>query len=311
LLLPILLILMLTAAGLAYYNKQVTGSVWVMPYAVHEATYAVAPIFVWQSVKPEPGYRHKQIRDLQVDWALTVTRPSRYSLIDFAVTGLRKIRSLASMYFAVLLAIPLLAAPVVLFVDRKARHALVMAGVFIFGVLLECYPIATHYVAPAIGLLFFLALQCLRRLSVMKWRGLAVGNGIAPALLMCTFILPIVSYFEMRRHVSLRDVWIYQKAGIRQRLERTNERHIVLVRYGSAHNTHFEWVYNGADIDGSRVIWAREMDPASNDQLLEYYSDRRAWLLKVDDGEVGNVELVPIQSSRPAPRGSVEAPGPQ
>jgi hypothetical protein len=43
-----------------------------------------------------------------------------------------------------------------------------------------------------------------------------------------------------------------------------------------------EWVYNSSDIDGSKVIWAREMDAASNLELLSYYRDRKVWLVEPD-----------------------------
>jgi hypothetical protein len=55
------------------------------------------------------------------------------------------------------------------------------------------------------------------------------------------------------------------------------------VRYGGQYSYHQEWVYNEADIDNARVVWAREMDPARNRQLLEYFKNRHAWLLDVDD----------------------------
>lgn len=44
-----------------------------------------------------------------------------------------------------------------------------------------------------------------------------------------------------------------------------------------------EWVYNEADIDNAPVIWAREMDMEKNRKLLEYFKNRKAWLLKVED----------------------------
>jgi hypothetical protein len=57
---------------------------------------------------------------------------------------------------------------------------------------------------------------------------------------------------------------------------------LVLVRYAPGHSPIDEWVYNAANIDGSKVIWARDMDAASNQELLRYYSDRKAWLVEPD-----------------------------
>jgi len=55
------------------------------------------------------------------------------------------------------------------------------------------------------------------------------------------------------------------------------------VRYRPDHDPQKEWVYNGADIDHSKVIWARDMDPAENRELFQYYRDRRVWLLEADE----------------------------
>ena len=41
-------------------------------------------------------------------------------------------------------------------------------------------------------------------------------------------------------------------------------------------------MYNGADIDKSKVVWAQEMGPASNLELLQYFRDRSAWLVQPD-----------------------------
>jgi hypothetical protein len=59
---------------------------------------------------------------------------------------------------------------------------------------------------------------------------------------------------------------------------------LLIVRYGRDHNAVMnEWVYNRADVDGSKVVWARDMDTAANRELLEYFHDRRAWLVEADE----------------------------
>jgi hypothetical protein len=47
------------------------------------------------------------------------------------------------------------------------------------------------------------------------------------------------------------------------KLKEEQGRHLVIVRYGPRHSEHDEWVYNEAEIDGARVLWARDMDAAT------------------------------------------------
>ena len=74
-------------------------------------------------------------------------------------------------------------------------------------------------------------------------------------------------------------------ARLLHQLRQDGDKHLVLVRYlhpkpfGLGHE---DWVFNEADIDGARVVWAREMTANEDRRLLAYYPDRRAWLLEVE-----------------------------
>src|SRR5713101_9364294 len=61
--LPLLLVLAVTGAGMGYYFWRVTGSPFRMPYQVNRDKYAVARYFYWQSPNPEPVYHHRVMQN--------------------------------------------------------------------------------------------------------------------------------------------------------------------------------------------------------------------------------------------------------
>jgi hypothetical protein len=72
------------------------------------------------------------------------------------------------------------------------------------------------------------------------------------------------------------------RAGIEEWLTLRPRKQLVIVRYAERHPPNQERVYNHAQIDASQIVWAREMDMASNEELLKYFSDREAWLVEAD-----------------------------
>ena len=45
----------------------------------------------------------------------------------------------------------------------------------------------------------------------------------------------------------------------------------------------FDWVYNAADIDTSKVVWARDLGPEKNQELIDYYKGRTVWVVDLKD----------------------------
>jgi hypothetical protein len=73
-----------------------------------------------------------------------------------------------------------------------------------------------------------------------------------------------------------------EREQIETRLEHLQGLQLAIVRYSPDHNPLDEWVYNRANIDDSKVVWAREMDAQDNLALIRYYGDRKVWLVEPD-----------------------------
>jgi hypothetical protein len=81
--------------------------------------------------------------------------------------------------------------------------------------------------------------------------------------------------------------------------------HLVIVRYKPEHEPAPDWVYNHADIEHARIVWARDMGSAENRELLDYYKHRRAWLLEADENPP-RLTMYASQESAIAKAGSPE-----
>jgi hypothetical protein len=73
------------------------------------------------------------------------------------------------------------------------------------------------------------------------------------------------------------------RARIAAQLSDYAEKQLVLVRYRPNSQSEYDWVYNEANIDGAKIVWARDMGAAKNQELLSYYAHRRTWLMEPDE----------------------------
>ncbi len=82
--------------------------------------------------------------------------------------------------------------------------------------------------------------------------------------------------FDSGWHSSSRTV-------VEQRFATLPGEHLVLVRYSARHNVHDEFVYNRADIDHAKIVWAREISGQDLNPLLAYFRNRDVWVLEPDE----------------------------
>jgi hypothetical protein len=68
------------------------------------------------------------------------------------------------------------------------------------------------------------------------------------------------------------------RARIQSELENLPGDHLVFV---SSDDPDYAWVYNGANIDQSKIVWAWDMGKARNLELIDYFKDRRVWLVRL------------------------------
>jgi hypothetical protein len=176
-----------------------------------------------------------------------------------------------------LLLVPLLA---ILWAVRRryVRFAMAMCLLALAGTRLSNV-LQPHYVAPFTGMLVLLYVAGVRRISLIRFRSWRIGTWLGIAILAGL----VIGEAHLSRHVfrhSHDDLWTRQRQDLEMSLQSGGGKAIVIVRYGPGHSFHDAWVYNAADIDASPVVWANDLGPQKNREILDYYRDRTACLVE-------------------------------
>src|SRR5260370_11099166 len=249
----------------------------------------MAPIFVWKSPGPEPIYRHKAMRDFYAVWEVKDGLHRIKSVGSVTWTVFRKVIGRWVFFLGPALSVPLLFLPQIVKRDRRMRILLIIGGVTLFAVLLDSLFYA-HYLAPIAGLLFAIIVQGLRHLRA--WRrpqGLLLARAIPAICVAMIAVRLLAQSIGIPFPPAVPMTWYHTPEGnvararVLAQLDAIPGRHLAIVHYGPDHNSVMnEWVYNRADIDAAKVVWAREMDATENRELLQSSHDRRARLVEPD-----------------------------
>jgi len=284
-LVPFLVIGGCTAAAMAYYNYRVTGHALTFPYAAYQRLYALVPNWWIFPLNPHPGkVTQPELRTLWYGWEL-------HAYLVQHNNPLHAVYQTAGMWRQFYCPLPLaLAIGIALLVFRTPK-VWIPAGLIVVVLcsnLIETWHFA-HYIAGAAGLEFIIAAYTLRMLR------LGGGRISAALVLLCAAAMFAYHLWDGTTAHTIP----YPRPAVVQRLMAQGEKHLVIVRYAPTHDVgNFEWVFNAADIDRSPIIWARDLGEAQNRELIEYYRDRKAWLLRPD----GALSLEPYPLSIAASR---------
>jgi hypothetical protein len=279
--LPLMLILLVASIATGYYYRRVTGSPFRMAYQVYSATYSRAPFFLWQAPGPEPVFRHAVIGEFS-EREFREYQESR-TVSGFLRHTARTIWVLWSFDLGPMFTIPLIALPRVAR-DRGMRFPLTAGAVLLVGIVVETWT-SPHYAAAGAALFYIVLMQCMRHLPLWR-RETQTGPSLVRAVVLVAFAVIVLRVAAVAAHVQIEPAWPrgnLQRAAILHRLENSSERHLVIVIYGPKHDLNNEWVYNRAEIDSARVVWARDRGDINNQELLRYFHDRQIWRVFADE----------------------------
>jgi hypothetical protein len=277
----------LFAAGLfvGYYNWRLTGNALLFPYVLNNEIYSSTPNFVWQHLRTSHHYLNAQFNDYYNGWMHKIFAQTRFQGFWSGLTHeywskllpFQKYFLPPEIGFPILLTLPWLV--------RERKFWLLFAPLgACFVALTTVVWFEPHYAAPLLAALMAIFIQSLRHLRRWRWRGRAIGIGLARAVVL--FILATVpyrvaeSFRETARSPSVRQME-YRVQFLKQ-LDSSPGEHLVLVNYGDKHNVGEEWVYNRAEIDRAKVVWAREIPGVDDRPLREYFRGRLIWEVDAD-----------------------------
>jgi hypothetical protein len=296
---PLLASMILLGGFMAYYNWRVTGHPLLMPHILYTNTYFSTPSFLWQDMKPALHYRNAQFEAYFNGWSRDYYHRS---WAEVGRVTKEKFEMFGNYFFS---RAEWLLLPFVPFLFRDKKMRLILATFFIgtLGVFMVVWG-HPHYAAPLVCVVFALVVQTMRHLNTVRVKGRRLGAIVVRVVVIVVLTVTLDRALEGKCDVDQdRCPENIERVEIADELSSTPGKHLIMVRYNANHNYHDEWVYNGAEIDSAKVLWARELDAAQNERLFAYFKDRQIWLMRPDevDHKLRQLKPYPRAAAQPKP----------
>lgn len=263
---------------IAYHNYRVTGDVLKLPYMRNRELYGTPQTFYYQAPAPAVPSQFKEINE-NYRWQLEMhDRGKRLSTL-WAATK-EKAWDFWPFFLGPIASVPFLAIPWLL---RRRDLRLSLIAIAMVMTASAVYPFFyPHYLGPIAGLLLLITVSGL--LMIREWKPFGRPFGLALSRWMLVAFLGGFT-FNLTMDLTYRNTARQYRSGRTQVLEALNEMggsHLIFVKYSPFHEFHWEIVYNAANIDASPIVWARDMGPLRNQELVNYYRGRKVWTFEPD-----------------------------
>jgi hypothetical protein len=297
---PLAVVVFATMGFMGYYNWRVTGNPLVMPHSVYAHKYYY-PIFLWERLNTPPHYSNRQFEDFYNVWLRDMYQGTARDVLR---VSWEKVRAFPATFLwtgslPILLLLPWV------FRDRKIRLLVVELVICGAGLFLVVYS-NPHYAAPLTCVIYALVVQGVRHLRTVRWKGRPVGIAWSRAAIVMLVAVTAINLYHVVHDPNHPYSWSWDRGRgtdgrgrVEQQLADQPGKQLIVVRYAPGHNPHGEWVYNLADVDGQRIVWARELGTEQDQKLLSYFKDRKAWLFEPDRDVI---HLKPYPQERLSPR---------
>jgi hypothetical protein len=288
---PAALTLGIGLVALGYYFWRVTGSPFTTPYQVNMRTYGLV-YFPWEKIRPVQ-FNHPEMQMFyRGDTILGLFSFARHHNL---LLQLLKALIIWLFYFGPLMSMPwivwLITRPRGRFsksFSSELRFLLLLFLTTYVSIMLTIYVGQPHYAGLMTAAFYVATLLVIRDLFVTP-SGRFLARTVPLIALVLFFARVATPAVPVTRNSSWIRIWCsedwqnLERARMVEQLEHMPGQHLVILRYRPSHDFVLdEWVFNGADIDGSKVVWARDMG-AQNAELLQYFSNRKVWLVEPDN----------------------------
>jgi 4-amino-4-deoxy-L-arabinose transferase-like glycosyltransferase len=274
-LLPLAIIMGLNFAWIGTYNHAVTGNALTFPYTLYLKQYEATPIRLFQavSIPLSPTCVMEDYNRTTLSKYQSFQSPRGWALVEsqrLATVVLTLISVGCLPFFAVGLA---------RMVSGSHRWIPVVILTCVTGSMLT-FGFLPQYIAHLLPAMLIVTVTGIRVVYASRRR--------AEFVKLFAVLVPVGQLIALLLFVGKQAVAPSTGKPLREdvekRLRSLPGEHLVVVREKcSADNWGF--VYNEAEIDAAKIVWARELGPDDDRRLFDYFRSRHRWLVTREAGK--------------------------